>query len=468
MAKVSENWRGPALSLALASFCLHGEARAQEVTGGGEPSSADEGGRTLETEETSVSAESQVADDGLEMEASGQVSPAPASDPDGPSAPSQAPYIDRYRPTANLWEVGLTTGLLFPAPDHNLKVAGLPGEPYSDVSAVIGARLAYFPLSFVGVEAEAIVSPSATQVTNKSALLYAVRGHVIAQLPMLSVVPFALVGGGMFGAISQAMGNDGDPAFHFGVGVKVPVNHIVSARLDLRDTLTQKRGGNPGEPTNSFEILLGATFTFERPRPAPPPARAVIPVVVPATDKWGDGLREGAAPATSECPEGSVRGADGCAPADADHDGVLLPADRCPDAPETLNGFEDEDGCPDVLPEAVKQFTGVIPGISFTKGKSEVSPASHEALDQAADVLSKYPDVRIEVSGHTSSDGTDQVNQRLSEERARAVASYLESKGVASNRIVVRGAGSSEPIADNGTREGREQNRRIEFRVLGK
>lgn len=466
MAKVNANGRSRVLSSALAAysfaFVAHAEERVESevsVTVGTEARP------TAETATSSVSGSSEPVDDGLDREESAPAAPI-AEDPGGAS---ETRYIERYRPTPNLWEVGLTSGLLFPAPDHNLKVGGLPGEPYSDVSAVIGARLAYFPLSFVGVEAEAIVSPSATKETNKSALLYAARGHVIAQLPMASVVPFALVGGGMLGGISQSMGNDGDPAFHFGVGAKVPVNHVVSVRLDLRDTLTQKRGGNPGDPTHSFEVLLGATFTFERPRPTPPPTRVVVPSPVPVTDKWGDGLREGApAPALSECPEGSVKGADGCVPADADHDGISLPADQCPEAPETLNGVDDEDGCPDVLPDAVRQFTGVVPGISFTKGKSEVSPSSYEALDQAAAVLTQYPDVRMEVSGHTSSEGTDLVNQRLSEARAQAVANYLESKGIGENRLVVRGAGSSEPIADNNTREGREQNRRIEFRVLGK
>lgn len=463
MAIVSSRWRLGAFSLALLSA-------SSPAWGQGEAGASTSVGARVDSEESDgdgVSTTAEYHDDGLD-----DPEPAPlARDTGEPETEKARPrYLDRYKPTGNLWEVGLTTGLLFPAPDHNLKVAALPGEPYSDVGAVIGARLAYFPLSFVGVEAEAVVSPTATRNTNKSALLYAVRGHVIAQLPILSVVPFALVGGGMLGGISQSMGNDGDPAFHFGVGVKVPVHRTVGIRLDLRDTLTQKRDGNPGDPTNSFEVLLGATFTFERPCPEPPPHRPPPPSPVPVSEKWGDGLHAAAEPQpiTTECPEGSVKGNDGCVLVDADHDGVPLPADQCPDAPETRNGFEDDDGCPDVLPEAVQEFTGAIPGISFKQGKSEVTPASYPALDKAAEVLGKYPDIVMEISGHTSSEGKAEVNQKLSEERASAVANYLESKGIPRERLVVRGAGSSEPIADNATRDGREKNRRIEFRVLGR
>lgn len=466
MAIVSSGWRLGALSLAvLGASC---PAWAQDEAGASVSLSAGADSGKADADGSGAIAGAEYHDDGLDAPES---TPALETQARDESERAEPRYLDRYKPTGNLWEVGLTTGLLFPAPDHNLKVAALPGEPYSDVSAVIGGRLAYYPLSFLGVEAEAMVSPSATQNTNKSALLYAARGHLIAQLPILSVVPFALVGGGMLGGISQSMGNDGDPAFHFGVGVKVPVHRVVGIRLDLRDTLTQKRDGNPGDPTNSFEVLLGATFTFERPCPEPPAHRPPPPSPVPVSEKWGDGLHEPPPepqPITTECPEGSIKGNDGCVLADADHDGIPLPADQCPDAPETKNGFEDEDGCPDVLPEAVQEFTGVIPGISFKQGKSEVSPASYPALDKAAEVLAQYPDIVMEISGHTSSEGKAEVNQKLSEDRANAVATYLESKGIPRERLVVRGAGSSEPIADNATREGREKNRRIEFRVLGR
>jgi outer membrane protein OmpA-like peptidoglycan-associated protein len=425
-----------------------------------------------------------------------------------PADPDTEPYLDRYRPECNLWEVGLYTGLFMPAYDHNLKVAALPYEPYNPVSATLGARLAYFPLSFAGVEVEASVSPSATRDSNKSALFYALRGHAILQLPMLRVVPFALVGGGLLGAISEPMGHDGDPAFHFGIGVKSALNRVVGLRLDLRDTLTQQgRGAPPGSAAHNFEVLLGATFTFDRKEATRPPpdvdydglydSEDSCPDVGALTldgcphgdDSDGDGFLDGddlcpdepGAPGTDcpapgpveakptpSCEPGSTLGPNGCESADPDGDGLVGAADKCPTEPETQNGFEEGDGCPDTLPEAVKQFTGVIEGITFAKGKSSIDPQSSATLDEAARVLLEYPSIRLEVSGHTSSDGPARYNQKVSEQRATAVADYLKAKGVPESQITTRGAGSSEPIADNSTANGREQNRRIEFRVLTK
>jgi OmpA-OmpF porin, OOP family len=430
--------------------------------------------------------------------------------PDGGEA--NEPYLSRFVPESNLWEVGLFTGLFVPAFDHNLKVASLPHQAYKDLNLTLGARLAYFPLSFVGVEAEASVTPSATRQTNKSALLYAARGHLILQLPMLSLTPFGLFGAGILGAVSEPLGHDGDPAIHFGIGVKAPVSRIVSLRLDLRDTLTQQgRGAASGSPAHHFEALLGATFTFERTpktRPVPdadydglydsedscPDLGALTLDGCPqGTDADGDGFLDGddlcpterGAPGsdcpapgpgepappvpstqTPSCGSDEILEASGCSPVDADQDSIRLPDDRCPTEPETKNGFEDADGCPDAVPDAIKQFTGVIQGISFKKGQSEISADSFPVLDRAADVMREHSTIRLEVSGHTSSEGRLRENQRLSEARARAVADYLKSKGVPESQITVRGAGSSEPIADNSTLAGREQNRRIEFRVL--
>lgn len=417
------------------------------------------------------------------------------------------PYLERYVPEPQQWEVGLFTGLLFPASDHNLKVASLPAEEYNTVSGVLGARLAYYPLSFVGVEAEGMVSPSATRDTNRSAILYAARGQAILQLPLVSIVPFAVVGGGVLGGISQPMGHDGDPAFHFGVGAKIPIQKVIGVRLDLRDTLIQKGGAaSQGTATHNFEVLLGATFTFDRhgPSHARPDAdydglyddEDECPTVGALTangcpvDSDGDGFPDGeddcprAAGAEGEmcpnpdpdgdgvpapcdlCPDQPGNPPDGCGARDTDGDGFDDAVDKCPTEAELRNGFEDEDGCPDTVPEAMKRFTGVMRGISFDKGKSTIRKESLATLDAAAQVLAEYPSIRLEISGHTSSEGADDVNQKLSLDRANSVVDYLKSKGIEDSRLTARGAGSSEPIADNGTAAGREENRRIEFRIV--
>jgi outer membrane protein OmpA-like peptidoglycan-associated protein len=87
-------------------------------------------------------------------------------------------------------------------------------------------------------------------------------------------------------------------------------------------------------------------------------------------------------------------------------------------------------------------------------------------LGDAVKVLKDYPDLKLEVSGHTSSDGKAETNQKLSQDRAESVKAYLVSAGIGGERIVAVGYGSDRSVADNKTKQGREMNRRIEFRLL--
>lgn len=420
---------------------------------------------------------------------------------------ASVPYMQRFKPQAHLWEMGLFVGVFAPSFDHNLKVPTTTPEAYNGASFAAGGRFAYFPLSFAGVEVEGMLSPSATRQTERSALFYSARGHAVLQLPLYSIVPFAVIGGGVLGAVSGPMGHDGDPLFHFGLGAKVPFSEHVSARLDLRDNLTQKRDEGDGTPTHHFEVLLGATFTLGRTPPPPPkdsdfdglydsedrcPETPALTVDGCAIDSDGDGVvddrdqcpnvagddvtgclkenpdpdGDGVPTPCDRCADVAGVAPDGCPVKDSDKDGFDDPVDKCPSEPETKNGFEDGDGCPDQVPEAVKKFTGVMRGIVFEQGKAKISKESNTTLDAAYQTLVDYPSIRIEVSGHTSSEGAPAVNQKLSEDRAAAVRDYLVGKGIAPERVIARGAGASEPIADNATKAGREENRRIEFRVL--
>ena len=151
---------------------------------------------------------------------------------------------------------------------------------------------------------------------------------------------------------------------------------------------------------------------------------------------------------------------------DNDADGVVDANDKCPNEPETKNGYQDEDGCPDEVPAAVKKFTGVIKGINFKNNSADIQKSSFKLLAEAVKVMKEYQDVRIEISGHTSSEGDAAKNQKLSQDRADAVKAYLVSAGISGDRITSVGFGSDKPIGDNKTSKGREQNRRIEFRLL--
>ncbi|MBB4593145.1 OmpA family protein [Xanthomonas cannabis] len=105
-------------------------------------------------------------------------------------------------------------------------------------------------------------------------------------------------------------------------------------------------------------------------------------------------------------------------------------------------------------------------GITFDFGKSALKPQFYSALNGVASTLREYNQTMVEVVGHTDSVGSDAVNQRLSEERAGAVAQYLTAQGVQRERMETMGAGKRYPIADNSTDAGRAQNRRVEIRLI--
>jgi len=88
-------------------------------------------------------------------------------------------------------------------------------------------------------------------------------------------------------------------------------------------------------------------------------------------------------------------------------------------------------------------------------------------LNEAIEVLKKYPELKVEVAGHTDSVGTDAYNQKLSERRAAAVKDYLVSKGIAASKVTTIGKGESQPVATNKTAEGRQKNRRVDIEFKG-
>lgn len=105
-------------------------------------------------------------------------------------------------------------------------------------------------------------------------------------------------------------------------------------------------------------------------------------------------------------------------------------------------------------------------GITFDFDRADLKSEFRPVLDNLATTLNEYNQTRIEVTGHTDSKGTDAYNMTLSQNRANAVAGYLGSRGVASSRMVVTGAGETRPVASNDTESGRAQNRRVEITLV--
>ena len=116
----------------------------------------------------------------------------------------------------------------------------------------------------------------------------------------------------------------------------------------------------------------------------------------------------------------------------------------------------------------------VMDNVYYDFDKAILKTASHASLDKLVEMLNAHPDMVIELSAHTDNKGNETYNQRLSEARAQACVNYLISKGIDKNRLQARGYGSTQPIAPNtnddgsDNPEGRQQNRRTEFKVLGK
>ena len=105
-------------------------------------------------------------------------------------------------------------------------------------------------------------------------------------------------------------------------------------------------------------------------------------------------------------------------------------------------------------------------GILFEFNKSVLGSEAKEQLAYLVESISDMPDCRFRVCGHTDFVGTAEANQRISTQRAQAVADYLIEKGIAADRIRVEGHSFNHPIADNGTEEGRAKNRRVEIFVI--
>ena len=104
-------------------------------------------------------------------------------------------------------------------------------------------------------------------------------------------------------------------------------------------------------------------------------------------------------------------------------------------------------------------------GILFDTNKADLKQASKNELSQFATKMSDMVDTDITIYGHTDSSGNDAINQPLSEKRAQSVADYLKNCGISSSRMTVEGKSSSMPVADNATKEGKAQNRRVEIYI---
>ena len=183
-------------------------------------------------------------------------------------------------------------------------------------------------------------------------------------------------------------------------------------------------------------------------------------VVVDSTGCPADSDKDGVFDGQDKCP-GTAAGLPvdsvGCV-LDGDKDGVADNLDKCPN---TLEGIAvKEDGCPVNKKENLDELKK---GIQFQTGSTKLTKKSYTTLNDIASLMRKVKSANLEVQGHTDNTGSEAVNQKLSEKRAQAVVDFLKKKGIEADRLRAIGYGSEMSIADNSTKEGREQNRRVEL-----
>jgi len=198
-------------------------------------------------------------------------------------------------------------------------------------------------------------------------------------------------------------------------------------------------------------------------------------------DRDGDGIAD----KDDRCPndKGSLN-LSGCP--DDDGDGVANIDDECPDVTGTLNGCPDTDGdgiadkddkcpnvagvaenkgCPEIKVSEIKALEKAIEGIKFKTSKAIITSASYPILNNVASILKANEAYKLRIEGHSDSQGNDDLNLLLSEQRAKAVKDYFENSGINSSRLSSTGFGEIKPIADNSTAAGRAKNRRVELTI---
>ena len=412
-------------------------------------------------------------------------------------------------------EIGGTAGIHVFAETNELGVPDVEMAPSERNSALFGLRLGVFFTPLLGVEAEFGAIPSEAREQVYEIWNVAYRGHIVAQFraadPTNKLIPFALFGGGAIAVVSSDGENAGaakidtdtDAMLHLGVGAKYRVDNNWGLRFDGR-ILFPPSSEDDGFTTD-FELLLSIYKEFGRKKPRvieqPPvdndPDKDGI---IGEADKCpsepedkdtfqdddgcpdGDNDGDGIADAQDKCamePEDKDGFEDdnGCPDNDNDGDNIADAQDKCPMEPETKNGFEDENGCPDTVPEKLKKFTGTIAGINFQVNSSTLLATSNKTLDAAVAVLKEYPDLKLEIGGHTDDQpmgkgGKFADNKALSQARADAVKAYFVQKGIEEPRLTAVGYGDTVPKEPPTGLKGvqlnnaRAKNRRVEFTLI--
>ena len=314
---------------------------------------------------------------------------------------------------------------------------------------------------------------------------------VVELLPRAKFVPYITAGWAQLDL--KAAGTDRKLPFNggeVGVGIKTRLGdgqaNYRALRLDIRDVMSNLTPDFPNNDatTHSIVATLGVQFAFgkssknsdsdndgigDRDDRCPhTPAGATIDAAGCPVDSDGDGVFDG----LDKCdgtPARATVSADGC-PFDSDGDGVFDGLDKCPDTQALAK--VDAFGCP--LPGPPVKFETLAiktigtPILNFDVDSGFLGRNNAAKLEFIGGLLADWPDLMVELGGHTDNTGSPAYNQRLSQERALSVKEHLmaQHSRIHDFQILVVGYGPSLPIADNNTEAGRAANRRVEIMVL--
>ncbi len=382
-----------------------------------------------------------------------------------------------------------------------------------DRSAFLGLRYAYLIRERFGLEGSFGMVPSENAAGSFGHNFMMVSGDVFFNLLTGRFVPYLEGGAGyMKNWVHEEILPIEDPYYEFGGGIKVFSLEDAWIGIDVRDVVLPYDVVEGGDKENFQNLLATFSFGFMWGGGPPPdtdvdgvpdkkdkcpgtPVGAIVDERGCPVDTDGDGVYdgldrcagtpEGATVDDAGCPvdsdgDGVYDGLDKCGktpdgalvddagcPMDSDHDGVYDGLDKCPGT--VSEARVDASGCE--IPEIEYEFLSknkVELYVRFKLGRADIEEESIDLLNKVGDILTKWDGVNVEIGGHTDSSGSEAGNMRLSKKRAESVRDYLleNYSSIDADRLADRGYGESAPIADNGTKEGREANRRVEVKVL--